>query len=78
MKNLLFHLKAVETGTLKAQVGAVSVAGAETFWKSEPEPKQLVTALQHCWNGRIGQVRPEQAQAGRKITEKWEKFDTTN
>jgi hypothetical protein len=27
MKNLLFHLKAVKTGTLKAQVGA----GAETF-----------------------------------------------
>jgi hypothetical protein len=29
MKNLLFHLKAVKTGTLKAQVGAG--AGAETF-----------------------------------------------
>jgi hypothetical protein len=27
MKNLLFHLKAVKTGNLKAQVGA----GAETF-----------------------------------------------
>jgi hypothetical protein len=27
MKNLLFHLKAVKTGTLKAEVGA----GAETF-----------------------------------------------
>jgi hypothetical protein len=33
MKNLLFHLKAVKTGTLKAQVGAGSGAraGAETF-----------------------------------------------
>ncbi len=39
MKNLLFHLKAVKTGNLKAQVGAGSGAGAgagagaETFWK---------------------------------------------
>jgi hypothetical protein len=37
MKNLLFHLKAVKTGTLKAQVGAGAGsgagagAGAETF-----------------------------------------------
>jgi hypothetical protein len=33
MKNLLFHLKAVKTGTHKAQVGAGSgaAAGAETF-----------------------------------------------
>jgi hypothetical protein len=33
MKNLLFHLKAVKTGTFKAQVGAGagSGAGAETF-----------------------------------------------
>jgi hypothetical protein len=33
MKNLLFHLKAVITGTLKAQVGAGAGAGAgaETF-----------------------------------------------
>jgi hypothetical protein len=29
MKNILFHLKAVKTGTLKAQVRAG--AGAETF-----------------------------------------------
>jgi hypothetical protein len=29
MKNLLFHLKAVKTGTQKAQVGAG--AGTETF-----------------------------------------------
>jgi hypothetical protein len=28
MKNLLFHFKAVKTGTLKAQVGAGSGAGA--------------------------------------------------
>jgi hypothetical protein len=37
MKNLLFHLKAVKTGTFKAQVGAGADsgagagAGAETF-----------------------------------------------
>jgi hypothetical protein len=33
MKNLLFHLKAVKTGTFKAQIeaGAGSGAGAETF-----------------------------------------------
>jgi len=34
MNNLLFHLKAVNTGTLKAQVGAGAGAGAETIWKS--------------------------------------------
>jgi hypothetical protein len=45
MKNLLFHLKAVKTGTLKALVGA----GAETFWKSEPERKKIVSAPQP-WN----------------------------
>ena len=35
MNNLLFHLKAVNTGTLKAQVGAGAGAGAgaETFLK---------------------------------------------
>jgi hypothetical protein len=47
IKNLLFHLKAVKTGTQKAQVGA----GAETFRKSEPEPElepnQIVSAPQH-------------------------------
>ncbi len=52
MKNLLFHLKAVKTGTLKAQVGAGAGsgagagAGAETFWKSEPERKKIVSAPQ--------------------------------
>jgi hypothetical protein len=46
MKNLLFHLKAVKTGTLKAQVGA----GAEIFCKSEREPewKKIVSAPQPC------------------------------
>ncbi len=45
MKNLLYHLKAVKTGTQKASVRA----GAETFWKPEPElePKQIVSAPQH-------------------------------
>ncbi len=47
-KNLLFHLKAVKTGTHKAKIGAR--AGAETFCKSEPELelKQIVLAPQHC------------------------------
>ncbi len=31
MKILLFHLKAVKTGTHKAQVGAGAGAGVETF-----------------------------------------------
>ncbi len=56
MKNLLFLLKAVKTGTLKAQVGAGSGAGAgagaETFWKlepeREPERKKIVSAPQPC------------------------------
>ncbi len=48
MKNLLFRLKAVKTGTLKAQVGAGagSRARAETFWKSEPEREKIVSAPQ--------------------------------
>ncbi len=52
MKNLLFLLKAVKTGTLKAQVGAGAGAraGVETFWKSEPEReperKKIVSAPQ--------------------------------
>jgi hypothetical protein len=44
MKNLLFNSKAVQTGTgiYKAVVGA----GAETYWKLEPElePKHIVSA----------------------------------
>jgi hypothetical protein len=47
MKNLL-HLKAVKTGTHKVQVGAGAGSRAETFQKSEPEPKQIVSAPQHC------------------------------
>jgi hypothetical protein len=31
MKNLLYHLKAVKTGTQKASVGAGAGSGAETF-----------------------------------------------
>jgi hypothetical protein len=31
MKNTLFHLKAVKTGTHKAPVGAGAGTGAETF-----------------------------------------------
>ncbi len=45
MKNLLFKLKAVQTRSYKAEVGA----GAKTFRKSEPELelKQIVSAPQH-------------------------------
>ncbi len=43
-------MKSVIKGRYKAIVGAGSGAGAgaETFWKSEPEPKQKVSAAQHC------------------------------
>ncbi len=43
MKNLLFNMKSVITGSYKA------IVGAETFWKSEQErePKQIVSAPQH-------------------------------
>jgi hypothetical protein len=37
-------MKSVITGSYKAIAGA----GAKTFWKSEPEPKQIVSAPQHC------------------------------
>jgi hypothetical protein len=42
MKNLLFDLKAVQTGSYKAEVGAEP----DFFLKSEPEPelKQIVSA----------------------------------
>ncbi len=43
MKNLLLNLKAEQTGSYKVEVGA------RTFCKSEPEPKQIVLAPQHCW-----------------------------
>ncbi len=42
MKNLLFHLKAVKTGTLNTEVGAGSGAGVETFSKSEREPERKI------------------------------------
>jgi hypothetical protein len=43
MKNPLFNMKSVIKGNYKANVGA----GAETFWKSEPERQQKVSAPQH-------------------------------
>jgi hypothetical protein len=46
MKNPLFNMKSVITGSYKAIARAG--AGAETFLKSEPERKQIVLALQHC------------------------------
>jgi hypothetical protein len=44
MKKTLFNMKSVITGSYKAIAGA----GAKTCWKSEPEPKQIVSAPQHC------------------------------
>ncbi len=41
-------MKSVIKVRYKGNVGAGSGAGAETFWKSEPERKQKVLALQHC------------------------------
>ncbi len=43
MENLPFNLQAVQTGTgtHKAEVGA----GAETFWKSEPELERFAWIL---------------------------------
>jgi hypothetical protein len=38
MKNLLFHLNAVKTGTLYAQAGAGFGAGAEKKIVSAPQP----------------------------------------
>ncbi len=42
-------MKSVRTGgyRYKAIAGAGSGAGAKTFWKSEPERKQIVSAPQH-------------------------------
>jgi hypothetical protein len=41
----------VKTGSYKAEDGAGTGSGAETFWKSEPESelesKQIVSAPQH-------------------------------
>ncbi len=44
-------MQSVIKGSYKAIVGAG--AGAETFWKSEPEPKQKVSPPQHWWLGSM-------------------------
>ncbi len=41
-------MKSVITCSYKAIAGSGAGAGAETFWKSEPEQKQIVSAPQHC------------------------------
>ncbi len=48
MKNVLFNIKSVITGSSKAVAGAGAGAGAETFWKSELERKKIVSAPQPC------------------------------
>jgi hypothetical protein len=49
MKNPLFNMKSVIKGSYKAIAGAGAGAGAKTFGKSEPEPKQKVSAPQHWY-----------------------------
>ncbi len=44
----------MKTGSSKAVAGA----GAETFWKSEPERKQIVSAPQHCCHVQAVPSRP--------------------
>jgi hypothetical protein len=53
MKNPIFNLKTVQTGSYKAEVGARASSGVKTFWKleSELEPKQMISAPQHCCTG---------------------------
>jgi hypothetical protein len=46
MKNFLFNIKSLKTGSSEAVAGAGSGAGAETFRKSEPELKKIVSAPQ--------------------------------
>jgi hypothetical protein len=57
LNNPLFNMKSVIKGSYKANVGAGAgaVAGAGTFWKSEPERKQKVSAPQH-WLARSNYV----------------------
>jgi hypothetical protein len=45
MKNLLFHLKAVKTGTLKAQVGAGAGAESNSFGSATLPGNPKVTDL---------------------------------
>ncbi len=44
MKNVFFIIKSVITGTGSVKAIAGAGAGAETFFKSEPERKQIVSA----------------------------------
>ncbi len=48
IKNVLFNITSVITGSSKVIAGAGAGAGAVTFWKSEPERKQIVSAPQNC------------------------------
>ncbi len=54
MKNIIFSLKAEQTGSYKAEVRAGSRAGAKTFGKPEQElePKQIVLAPQ-LWFAKL-------------------------
>ncbi len=51
MNNPVFNMKSVKKYSYKANVGAGAEAGAENFWKSEPERKQKVSAPQHWLKG---------------------------
>ncbi len=65
-------MKSVIKCSYKADVGAGAGAGAETFWKLEPERKKKVSAPQHWWIGH-------QCDAGWFwiIFEKGQKFEAT-
>jgi hypothetical protein len=67
MKNVLFNIKSVITGSSKAVAGAGS--GAETFWKSEPEREKIVSAPQPCLKIMEGltNLKPLRVQAFRPI-----------
>jgi hypothetical protein len=57
MKNPLLKMKSVIKGRYKAIVGAGAGAGAETFYKSEPERKQKVSAPQHWISHDLEETR---------------------
>ncbi len=51
-------MKFVIKCSYKANVGARAGSGAETFWKSEPEWKQKVSAPQHWCRLNLNEATP--------------------